>query len=122
MNGPPNRAEELQTLAEPVRSYLDAANSARERGLAACRRTIRACGSAIRAVHRLQPDVASGFVEEARAALAAAQTALAPFPAVAFAGFLHDAEKEYAEAVLTVALVGGQPLPSVIEIGVGAPA
>ena len=45
MNGP-NRAEELQALAEPVRSFLDAANEAREKGLAACRKTIRACGSA----------------------------------------------------------------------------
>lgn len=36
--------------------------------------------------------------------------ALAPFPAVAHAGFLHDAEKEYAEARLTAALVAGAPL------------
>jgi len=121
MNGP-NRAEELQGLAEPVRTYLDAANQAREKGLAACRKTIRACGSAIRYVHRLQPDVASSSVGEARAALADAQLALQPYPALANAGFLHDAEKEYAEAMLTVALVSGAPLPSVGDVGVGVPA
>src|SRR5437763_12101230 len=121
MNGP-NRAEELQALAEPVRSFLDAANQAREKGLAACRKTIRACGSAIRYVHRLQPDVASSYVAEARAALGDAQSALQPYPALANAGFLHDAEKEYAEAMLTVALVSGAPLPAVEDVGVGVPA
>ena len=73
-------------------------------------------------MHRLQPEAASSFVDEARVALTSAQAALAPFPAVTFAGFLHDAEKEYAEAVLTVALVSGESLPSVKEVGVGPPA
>ena len=121
MNGP-NRADELQALAEPVRSYLDAANVAREQGLAACRRTIRACGSAIRFVHRLQPDLAAASTAEAGTALSEAQSALAPYPALANAGFLHDAEKEYAEAMLTVALVSGAPLPTVEVVGVGVPA
>jgi translin len=37
---------------------------------------------------------------------------------VAYAGFLHDAEKEYAEAVLTSALVAGAPLPGHTDLGV----
>jgi translin len=79
--------------------------------LVACRRTIRACGQAIRAVHRHQVEAARTFTDEARAALREAQEALRPHPVVAFAGFLHDAEKEYAEAVLTACLVEGAPLP-----------
>ena len=55
-------------------------------------------------------------------ALAEAQEAVGPHPAVAYAGFVHDAEKEYAEARLTVALVAGTPLPTVDEVGVGIPA
>jgi translin len=35
-----------------------------------------------------------------------------------YAGFLHDAEKEYAEAVLTAALVDGAPLPDRASAGV----
>jgi translin len=38
---------------------------------------------------------------------------------LAASGFLHDAEKEYAEARLTVALVGGDPLPSFEDMKVG---
>jgi len=120
--GPGGRADELTSLFEPLRSRLGASHQARERGLAACRRTIRACGLAIRAVHRLQPDAVAGHLEEARVALAEAQEAVGPHPAVAYAGFVHDAEKEYAEARLTVALVAGTPLPNVDEVGVGIPA
>lgn len=112
------RADELAGLIEPLRGRLDAMHKAREQGLAACRRTIRACGQAIRAIHRFQPDAVASFTSEAHAALREAQEVLRPFPSVAFAGFLHDAEKEYAEAVLTAAYVADSPLPTMDDIGV----
>jgi translin len=59
---------------------------------------------------------------QCEAALRQAQQALRPFPRVAYAGFLHDAEKEYAEAVLTAALVNGTTLPGHLELAVEAPA
>ena len=55
---------------------------------------------------------------EAEQSLREAQQVLAPFPAVAHAGFLHDAEKEYAEARFTAALVAGERLPLPDELGV----
>lgn len=116
------RSDELVSLCEPLRAELEAAHQARERGLAACRRTIRACGNAIRAVHRRDDDLADTLTTEARDALREAQTALGPHPRVAHAGFLHDAEKEYAEAMLTAALVAGTPLPGAKEVGIGVPA
>jgi translin len=115
------RSDELNGLLEPVRASLDATHHAREQGLTACRRTIRACGSAIRAIHRELPDDVARLTAEAQTALREAQDVLRPFPAVAFAGFLHDAEKEYAEAVLTAALVSGLPLPGPSTIGVEGP-
>ena len=60
--------------------------------------------------------------DAAEADLRAAQDALRPFPAVAHAGFLHDAEKEYAEAVLTAAMVARAPLADHAAIGVSIPA
>lgn len=105
-----------------MRADLDAVNGAREVALTACRRAIRASGSSIRAVHRLEAERAVSLARDAEAALREAQRAVAPHPAVGFAGFVHDAEKEYAEAVLTAALVGGQPLPGPADIGVGIPA
>jgi translin len=95
-----------------VQAQLADANRAREVGLAACRRVIRASGSSIRAVHRLDPAAAASLADDADAALREAQQAVAPFPAVAYAGFLHDAEKEYVEARLTAALVAGAGIAS----------
>jgi translin len=73
-------------------------------------------------VHRRQPDVVQEHTDAAERDLRAAQHALEPFPSVANAGFLHDAEKEYAEAVLTAAMVAGAPLPDHAALGVSIPA
>lgn len=120
--GSGDRAAELAALMTPLRERMAAAHAAREAGLAASRRTIRAAGLSIRAVHRGHLDDAALIREEARAALAEAQAALGPHPAVAHAGFLHDAEKEYAEAELTAALVTGAALPGAEALGVTGPA
>ena len=118
----PSRGEELAALGEGARARLEEVHQAREEALARCRETIRACGLAIRAVHRMDPAGADERRSEAEAALRRAQAALAPFPTLAAAGFLHDAEKEYAEACLTEALVGGGALPGpdVVRVGLAA--
>ena len=115
-------ADQLAALGDAVRASLDAANAAREIALAACRRTIRACGNSIRAVHRGDAALAASLADDAAASLREAQSALTPYPALASAGPMHDAEKEYAEARLTAALVGRAPLPSAESLGVGAAA
>ncbi|HUJ65537.1 MAG TPA: hypothetical protein VLX59_08380 [Acidimicrobiales bacterium] len=109
-------------MIERARLQLGDVNAAREIGLAACRKAIRAASSSIRAVHRIQPDRVLAYRAESEAAVRDAQRALAPYPMIAFAGFLHDAEKEYAEAVLTAALVEGVPVPDYRDLGVGLPA
>ncbi len=116
------RRKELHRLEEAVRIDLERAHQARETALGACRRTIRACGNAIRATHRLETDLAASLGDEAAAALGEAHDALRPFPALAAAGPLHDAEKEYAEARITAALVSDRILPSHGELGVSAAA
>lgn len=113
---------DLASRIDQARERLDAVNAAREIGLPACRRTIRLAGSAIRAVHKRDPDRARSLTSDCEAALREAQRSLAPFPVVAYAGFLHDAEKEYAEAVLTAHLVRADELPTWEDLQVGLPA
>jgi translin len=113
------RPADLAVLGDDARRQLEATHLAREEALAACRETIRACGLAIRAIHRLLPDDATARAAEAEDSLRRAQRALAPHPRLAAAGFLHDAEKEFAEVRLTAALVDGTPLPGPAELGVG---
>ncbi len=117
----PDRRDEIVAAVDAVRAQLELANRAREVALPACRRAIRALGSSIRAVHRGEPERARALAAEAVTALREAQEALGPHPAVAHAGFLHDAEREVAEAHLTAALVAGEALPGPAELGVDGP-
>lgn len=118
----PDRAAELAGLGEEIHQHLGAAWRAREVALPACRATIQTCGRSIRAVHRRQPEVAAALADEAALHLRTAQEALVPYPALAASGPLHDAEKEYAEARLTAALVDEGPLPSFSELAISAAA
>ncbi len=112
------RRPELAEIVAPLQAQLQAMHAARELALPACRRVIRASGSSIRAVHRLEPERAAALAQDAEDALREAQAVLAPFPAVGQAGFLHDAEKEYVEARTTALLISGGPLPGPDELGV----
>jgi translin len=93
--------------------------SAREIALAACRRTIRCAGGAVRAVHTRDPSRWESLLSQSEQSLREAQAALGPFPAVYYAGFLQDAEKEYGEAALTRMLVEGGPLPTWDDLSIG---
>jgi translin len=118
VTAPSSRRDELAGLVTPLAEGLAAMNAAREQALPACRRVIRASGSSIRAVHRLEPERAAGLAQEAEDALREAQDALAPFPAVAHAGFLHDAEKEFVEARTVAVLIAGGPVPGASDLQV----
>ena len=100
----------LNSLVGAVRADLVAVHEAREQALRCCRATIQACSQAIRALHRGDADTAAEQTGKADTALRAAQQALADHPALAAVGFLHDAEKEFAEAKLFGAFVGGGTL------------
>jgi translin len=116
------RRAELHALVDSVTASLTGAHAAREVGLAGCRKVIRSAGSSIRAVHRGEMAEAAAVADDAEAALREAQAAMGSFPAVAHAGFLADAEREYAEARLTAALVSRSSLPGPEALGVAGPA
>lgn len=99
---------------------FDAKMAAREKALPAARRSIRCSANAIRAIHRLEFEEASRLMKEARAAIDEGLDAVADHPDIRFAGYLQDAQKEYAEARLTEVLVrgGGMAVPGPDEIGV----
>jgi len=110
---------DLSDLARSIHARLDAKNAAREQALPAARRSIRASANAIRAVHRHELDFARQLIGESRTALEEGLAAVVDQPDVRFAGYLQDAEKEYAEANVTYALVSGEPLPEPQELGIG---
>ena len=118
-SGPDHRVlAHLATVVDGIDRDLERANLAREQALPACRRAVRAAGSSIRAVHRLDHAAAASLAADSETAIREAQRVLAPFPALAQAGFLHDAEKEYVEARAVAALVAGAPVPGPDELRV----
>lgn len=101
-----------------MQARLDEKNAARERALPAARRSIRASANSIRAIHRLDFDTAAGLIRESRAALDEGLEAVRDHADIRHAGYLQDAQKEYAEANLTMALVRGTELPAPRDLGV----
>ncbi len=113
---------ELGDLSQRLREQFDAKTSARDKGLSNARDAIRACGNAIRAMHRYEIDTASELLATAQSHLDAARHVLTDHPEILHAGFIHDSEKELAEARITFALVTGAEFPSPEELGIPAAA
>lgn len=109
---------ELDAIVEGIRAHLVSKNVAREQALPLCREAIRHSANAIRAVHRGEFELGQELVDKAGSVVHQASQALKAHPDIFHAGFVHDAQKEFAEASLTLALVAGRPLPAPDELGV----
>ncbi|HYZ13224.1 MAG TPA: haloacid dehalogenase [Actinomycetota bacterium] len=98
---------DLERTSEAIARRFDSTMQARERALPASRAAIRSCANAIRAIHRGELDLAHRLMDEARASIDAGLDAVRDHPEIRFAGYLQDAQKEFAEAKITEAVVSG---------------
>ncbi len=110
--------DNLDAIAERIRDNFTLKNAARDAALERSRTLIRHCANAIRAVHRDERELARQHLAEAREIADAVRADLAPYPDLYQAGYTQDALKEYAEANIVYALVGGEALPAPEDIGV----
>ena len=110
---------ELKHIYDNVKETFDRENRAREEGLSLSRDTIQYCANSIRAVHRGDLDESKRLLKAASDNIDKAHALLEPYPRIFYAGFLQEAEKEYAEAAATFALIEGDPLPLPEDLGVG---
>ncbi len=108
----------LDELAQDLHERFDLRMHAREQALPAARRAIRSCANAIRAIHRAEWITAHRLMDEARTALDEGLGAAAEQPEIRSGGYLQDAQKEYAEARITEALVTGAEIPTPDIVGV----
>jgi translin len=114
---------DLEAVSEYARAGLASKNAAREAGLSRSRDAIRNSANAIRAVHRGDFVLAEELSNKAGTLLAEAKEALRDHPDIRYAGFVHDAEKEYAESRLTLAFIAGHaqlPRPEALDVEVPA--
>ena len=117
-----NLTDNLALIGDQIRLSFSAKDAARERVLPLCREVIRYCSQAIRATHRQEFDQAKGLLGSARDLLDKVEQTIAGCSELGFAGFIRDAQKEFAEGSITLALVVGKPLPSPDELRVDAAA
>ena len=101
-----------------MRADLDGKYTAREVALKNSRQIIRSSANAIRALHRGDREHAAMLLSEVRALIDEAEQSLGGHLDIFYAGFYYDAVKEYAEAEVTMALTGGDPLPLPDELGI----
>jgi translin len=109
---------DLKTISDNIRGILDEKNRAREEALRLSREAIRHSANSIRAIHRSQWDEAESLMAEARSRVQAVKELLKGHPDIYFAGYTQDAQKEYAESELTMAIVRGRELKTPEDLGV----
>ena len=110
--------DRFSILSDTVHDAFEVRNQARDKALMQTRKVIQHAAHAIRAIHRMEVDVADGFLNDARQLVEQLRSDLSDHPDLFYAGYTQDALKEYVEAHVTCALIRGQELPLPEEIDV----
>lgn len=111
--------DQLEMVGQRAIDYLGLKHAARERALPKSRTAIRFCANSIRATHRQEFATAMELVAQAAALIAEMAADLQDHQDIFFAGFVQDAQKEYAEAASFLALAQRQPLPTAQDLVIG---
>ena len=111
----------LLAAGEAAIARLEAVNVAREKTLTETRQMTRLAANSIRATHRGEFAEADRLLAQAEKLHATVRELRESFPAIYWAGYVQDAQKEYTEARLVRALIGASPLPAPDDLAVDAP-
>jgi translin len=111
--------ENIDTIGQKAIDHLSLKYAARERALPKSRTAIRHCANSIRATHRHEFHVAEQLIAQAASLLIEMTNDLRDHQDIFYAGFVQDAQKEYAEAVTFTALTQHRPLPIADDLSIG---
>ena len=111
--------DNIDALGREAIEHLTLKHNARERALPKSRTAIRYCANSICATHRQDFHTAEELLTQAARLLAEMKIDLQDHQDIYYAGFVQDAQKEYAEAATFAALTCHHPLPSAEELAVG---
>jgi len=114
-----NLTSDLELVGEKIRASFSAKHAARDKAIKSSRDAIYKCSTSIRAVHRGEYELAKSLADSAKALLDEVSEAIAEHDDLRYTGFVHDSQKEYAEACITLALISGRAIPDPDELGVG---
>ncbi len=111
--------EYIENIGRKALDYFTLKHAARERALPKSRTAIRYCANSIRATHRQEFDTAQNLISQAASMLTEMETDLQEHRDIYYAGFVQDAQKEYAEAASFAALAQQRPVPTPDELAIG---
>ncbi len=111
--------DDLDVIGGKINDHLSAKHEAREKALPLARKSIRFCANAIRAIHRAEYNSASDLLDQSYECLHELRAALADQPGLMHTGYVNDAQKEYAEGRITLALVTDTRIPDPDELNIG---
>jgi len=111
--------DQIENIGRAAIDYFTLKHAAREQALPKSRIAIRYCANSIRASHRQEFTTAAQLIAQAAALLVEMRVDLHNHQDIYYAGFVHDAQKEYAEAATFAALAQHQPLPTPEELEIG---
>ncbi len=108
----------LDMIADQIRTSFTNKDTVREKVLPLCRDAIRCCSQSIRAVHRQEFERAGELLVSARGLINNACAEASTCEDFGLGGYIRDAQKEYAEASLTLAIVTRKELPAPADLRV----
>ncbi len=111
--------QRLASIAQEAHASLGETFSAREKALRLAREVTQHSANTIRAIHRNDLDLATILLQSAGQSLQLIEEVLEGHLNVYFAGFVEDAQKEYAEANSVLSFVAGATLLGPYDLGMG---
>jgi len=111
--------DRLEQIGEKARKTLAVKDAARERAIPLSRDAVRYSADAIRAIHRGEFEKGKDLLDSARLLLRDLDKALSEHQELCDAGFVYNAQKEYVEGCITLALIARGAFPDAEELGVG---
>ena len=108
----------LDEIAKKITARFDGLNEARDNVLKIHREIIKGSSLSIRAIHRREFEKAREILNGVRELFNQISSALEDYPELYYTGFVQDAQKEFSEAHVTLALILRQSIPDPDELGV----
>jgi len=111
--------DRLEQIGDKARKTLETKDGAREKAIPLSRDAVRYSADAIRAIHRGEFGKGKELLDTTSLLLRDLDKALKEHQELGDAGFVYNAQKEYAEGRITHALIAGGAFPDAEDLGVG---
>ena len=119
MNKKNKNTEILESVANRINNDFSIKDAIRENTIRRCREIIRLSANSIRAIHRQEQSTAEELLNKASTTLQEMYYEInEQHNDLLHAGFIHDAQKEFAEASITLSIITSKPFPEPESINV----